>query len=590
MEPSTPEPTAFERVLHAIRLLPRWQKIAFFLFAAIFLATSFSILKAWNDRYLVEVPDTGGSVVEGVIGRPRFINPVLAKSDVDRDMTQLVFSGLMRATPGGTLRPDLAREYAVSEDGLTYSFILRDGLYWHDGEPLTSADIVFTIEKVQDKTLEIRSPRRASWEGVTVKALDERTIEFTLKQPYAPFLENTTMGIIPKHVWESVPNTEFDVSFYNVEPIGSGPYRINNVVYEKDQGLPVAYELVAFKRYALGEPYLSKLTMRFYGNNAELVSAYSEGVVQQIHTVDPRLAEELERTGAIVSRTELPRVFAAFFNQSTNQALAMKEVRHALSAAIDRDRIVREVLFGFGKSVSGPLPYEISTSSLHALSSVSRDERLAAARNILSDAGWKENPETGALEKTNAKKKTVTALRLSLAVSDVDELKHAAELVAEDWRAIGAEVDLKIFESSTFTAEVLTPRAFDALFFGQVIGRIPDLYPYWHSSQRAAPGLNIAQYTSRPVDKLLEDLRKTREMGERTRILREFEQELAIDTPAAFVYSPYFLYVRDPSVRGARTGVITTESERFLDIPDWYVESDRIWGFLVQYFERTPLN
>lgn len=561
----------------------------FFFFAALFLVSSFAILKAWNDRYLVEVPDKGGAIVEGVIGRPRFINPVLAKSDVDRDMTQLIFSGLMRATPEGSLRPDLAREYTVSDDGLTYTFTLRDNLFWHDGEPLTSADVVFTIEKVQDKTLEIKSPKRASWEGVIVKAPNERTVEFSLKQPYAPFLENTTIGIIPKHIWGNVPNAEFDVSFHNVEPIGSGPYRIENVVYEKDQGLPIAYELRAFKHYALGEPYLSKLTMRFYGNNAELVSAYKKGTIQQIHTIDPRLAEELEHSGAIVSRTELPRVFAAFFNQSTNPALAAKEVRQALSAAIDRDRIVRDVLYGFGKSVSGPMPYEVSTSSLRALSSAPRDERLTTAKAMLIDAGWKENAETGILEKTDPKKKTVIPLQFSLAVSDIDELKRAAELITEDWRAIGADVNVKVYESSTFTTEVLTPRAFDVLFFGQVIGRIPDLYPYWHSSQRAAPGLNIAQYTSRPVDKLLEDLRKTRDQEERMRILRNIEQEIATDAPAAFVYSSYFLYVRDPRVRGVRTGVITTESERFLDISDWHIESDHIWGFLVPYFDRKPL-
>jgi peptide/nickel transport system substrate-binding protein len=587
VEPTTPSPTTFERALYAVERLPRWQKILFFISTFVFIATSFSLLREINSRYLVEVPDTGGTITEGVIGRPRFINPVLAKSDVDRDMTQLIFSGLMRATPDGTLKPDLAREYTVSEDGLTYTFTLRDGLFWHDGQPLTSADVVFTIEKVQDKTLEIKSPRRASWEGVTVQAVDPRTVTFTLKQPYAPFLENTTMGIIPKHIWESVPNAEFDVSFYNVEPIGSGPYRINKVVYEDSKGLPVAYRLTAFKRYALGEPYLTNLTIRFYGNNSELIAAYTNGNIRQFHTVDPKLAEELERSGAVVSRTKLPRVFAAFFNQSANPALAMKEVRRALAIAIDRERIVRDVLSGFGEPVIGPLPFELSTSTLGALTPLSREERLTAAKKMLENAGWKQNEETGMLTKTDAKKKTID-LRFSIAVSDVDELKRAAEMIAEDWRAIGASVDVKVYESSTFTAEVLTPRAFDVLFFGQVIGRIPDLYPYWHSSQRAAPGLNIAQYTSRPVDVLLESLRKTHDETERTRILRQIVEEINADVPAAFVYSPYFLYVRDPSVRGIHTGIITTESERFLDIPDWYIESDHLWRFLVKYVERTP--
>jgi peptide/nickel transport system substrate-binding protein len=588
VEPTPTNVTLSQRLLSALSQLPRRWKHAFFLIAIVFVASTFVILNELNRRFLVEVPDNGGALVEGIIGRPRFINPVLAKSDADRDMTQLVFSGLLRPTPEGALKPDLAESFTVSEDGLVYVFTLRNGLLWHDGEPLTSADVVFTIEKVQDKTLEIKSPRRASWDGVTVKALDERNIEFTLKQPYAPFLENATMGIIPKHIWEIVPNAEFDVSFYNIEPIGSGPYRVKNVLHEDSRGLPVAYELTSFRKYALGEPYITDLTIRFYGNNDELVAAFSDGKIGQIHTVDPSLAQDLEQSGAIVTRTELPRIFAMFFNQSANPALAMKEVRHALSVAVDRDRIVREVLSGYGKTVNGPLPYEVSTTSLRAVVPLSQETRISDALKILTDAGWKADEESGILKKTDTKTKKVTQLSFSVAVSDVEELKQAAMRMKEEWERLGAAVELKVYEPSTFTAEVLTPRAFDALFFGQVIGRIPDLYPYWHSSQRSAPGLNLAQYASRPVDKLLEDLRKTGDAEKRMKIMRDFDAEIARDIPAIFVYSPYFLYVRDKNVRGGRTGTITMESERFLDVTDWYIESDHIWKFLIEHFKRKP--
>lgn len=570
--------------------LPRLPKAAFFASVVVFVVTSFALAKAANDRFLTEVPAKGGALSEGVIGRPRFINPVLAKSDVDRDMTQLIYSGLMRATPEGILIPDLAESYSESSDGRTYTFVLKEDLYWHDGVRVSAADVVFTIEKIQDKTLEIKSPRRASWEGVAVKALDDRTIEFTLKQPYPPFLENTTIGILPKHIWENIPNAEFDASFYNIEPIGTGPYRVEQVEYEGSKGLPTAYKLVSFKKFALGEPYLTHLTVRFYGNNTELVEAFRQGVVTQIHTVDPVLAETLELGGAVVSRTELPRIFAAFFNPTANPALAMKEVRAALSIATDRNRIVKEVLRGYGKSVTGPLPFEVSTTSLEAVNPESRDAKIAAARKLLADAGWTMNERGDMLVKIDKKKKTETPLKFSIAVSDVDELKRAAMLLQEDWETLGAHVEVRIFEPSTFTTEVITPRAFDVLFFGQVIGRIPDLYPYWnywHSSQRSAPGLNIAQYASRPVDKLLEELRKTRDQRERTRILRSIDEEIRKDVPAVFVYSPYFLYVRDPRVQGAKTGIITTESERFLDIMNWYVESDRIWQFLIPYTSQS---
>ena len=284
-EPKKDTSSRAHSLVHTLLLLPLRTR-RFFLIATIaFIVSSFILLARINDRFLVEVPRHGGELIEGIIGRPRFINPVIAKSDADRDMTALVYSGLLRATENGNLSPDLASRYEISEDGLTYTFTLREGLLWHDGEAITSADIAFTIDKVRDQSLAIRSPRRASWEGVTVETPDPLTIIFRIKQPYAPFLESATMGILPKHIWQNVPNDEFDVTYYNLKPIGSGPYRVNNVVQDNDNGLPKYYDLVAFKRYATGEPYITNLRIMFFGNNKELTQAFGDKAVDQMHSV-----------------------------------------------------------------------------------------------------------------------------------------------------------------------------------------------------------------------------------------------------------------------------------------------------------------
>lgn len=561
-------------------------KAVFALTFFVFVITSFAILGDFSERFLVEVPRRGGELTEGIIGRPRFINPVIAKSDADRDMVELIYSGLLRATPRGELVPDLAERYEISENGLTYTFILRDELFWHDGEPVTSRDVAFTIEKVRDPGLAIKSPRRASWEGVEVATPDWKTIVFTIKQPYAGFLENATMEIIPKHVWEKVPNEEFDVTYHNIEPIGSGPFRIERIKRDAEKGLPSWYDLVAFKHYALGEPYITRLRMQFFGNYKELAGAYANGTIDQMHTIEPSLARELEQKGAQIGRAPLPRVFAAYFNQNQQPIFADQIVRKALGESVDKERIVNEVLYGYGRRIETPLPF---LETEYRFVPLTQEERMNKAKATLENAGWAQNA-AGIYEKTDKKKKQVTLLEFSLAIPDVGELRRAAEIMKEDWAKLGALVTLKIYEPSTFAIEVLSPRKYDMLFYGQIIGRTPDPFVYWHSSQRNAPGLNVALYANKTVDAILENVRRERDEVERSLLFGKFNEELGKDTPAIFLYSPDFLYATSPRVHGMETGLITTESERFLDVQKWYVESEHVWKWFIEEQDQHISN
>ena len=555
-----------------------------FLTAIIFIFSSLALLVRYNDRFLVEVPRHGGTLSEGIIGRPRFINPVIAKSDADRDLTELIYSGLLRATPEGDLVPDLTEKYDVSEDGLTYTFTLRPELFWHDGEPITSADIAFTIGKVRDQGLAIKSPKRANWEGVTVETPDPLTVIFSLKQPYAPFLESTTMGIIPKHIWQNVPNEEFDVTYYNIKPIGSGPYRVQSVVQDNDKGLPKYYDLVAFKSYAKGEPYITNLRMVFFGNNKELTAAYENHTIDQMHAVEPSLAVSIEAAGAHIDRAPLPRIFALYFNQNQQPIFTDISVRKALRAAIDKEKIVADVLFGYGRTIDGPLPF-LQGETIDEGTATTSTNYVEDAQKILESGGWVPNA-LGVYEKTNKTKKTITTLEFSIAIPDVPELVQAGELVKSDWEKMGARVTLRVFEPSSFATEILSPRKYDVLLYGQIIGRTPDPFAYWHSSQRNAPGLNVALYANKKADSLLESVRKESDEVERTTLLSQFVTEIENDAPAVFIYSPDFLYATSNKVRGIHTGLITTESERFLGIENWYIESERVWKWFSDRMAR----
>ena len=581
--PRATEMRLTDRVLLGVaRLHPRARQI-FLIALILFIFSTIALILTASSRFYVSVPVKGGVLTEGIIERPRFINPVLAKSNADRNLTALVYSGLVRMSPAGELVPDLAKSWTLSDDGLIYTFTLKDNIHWQDGEPITGADIVYTIEKIKDPGLAIKSPRRASWTDVAVLAPDPSTVVFTLKQPYAPFLENATVGILPKHIWERITDDEFDVSYYNIDPIGSGPYRVSKIVQDTEKGLPLSYELSAFPGFALGEPYISTLFIRFFGNNKDLLDAYHKGEITQFPTVDPEIAKGLEASGARVTRVHLPLIDAAFFNQNQQPLFADKAVRQALALAVNKDRIVNDVLLGYGHPVDGP----ISGLLTHSGTTTETRGDLAGAQKILDNAGWKRASSTNLYTKTDKKKKTTTPLTFSITVPDVPELKHTAELLKEDWALLGADVEVKVFEIGTFGSEVLAQRKYDILLYG-IIGRSSDPYPYWHSSQRNAPGANIAMYTNRIADDLLEKIRKTSNTDARNTLLEKFESTVLDDMPAVFIYSPDFLYATSPDVHGMTTETVSVESERFLGIADWYINSEQVWKFLVPYTTRTP--
>ncbi|MCK5060150.1 MAG: hypothetical protein KAR00_03360 [Candidatus Pacebacteria bacterium] len=559
----------FERLNKIFDAFSVTEKLIFTaLFAICFLA-SLSLAAQVNNAFLVEIPSHGGTLEEGIIGIPRFINPLLEISDTDRDLTALVYSGLLKASPDGKLINDLSEQYTISPDERVYTFKIRDNVYFHDGAPVTAKDVQFTIEKAQDPFL--KSAKRANWDGVEVQILGEKEVSFILRQPYAPFLENATIGILPKHIWKNATVDQFAFSSFNTEPIGSGPYRVTSV-RQNSSGLPVRYHLTASSRYALGEPYIENLIIEFYPNEEALVDAYQKGHIEAINGISPATAETLKEKGVSIAHSPLPRIFGVFFNQNQQTLFAEKAVRSALDTALSKEQIVNEVLFGYGTPITGPIPPTIfPETSLYIESASSTEEAI----EILEKAGWERN-DNGIMEKKGK------GLQFSVSTSNVPELKATANIIKKEWEKIGAVVEVKIFESGDLNQNVIRPRKYDALLFGEIVGRDLDLFPFWHSSQRNDPGLNIALYTNITTDKLLDSARVTLDPKERLQKYIDFEAEIEFDIPAIFIYAPEFIYVPSSRVKNINLGKITVPHERFLDIHNWYIETEKVWEFFVR--------
>lgn len=545
------------------------ERMVFWLATIIFVASSLYLLWQLNQNFLVEVPERGGKITEGIIGTPRFINPALVSSDADRDLTTLVYSGLLRATPDGELVNNLSKEYSVSEDGLVYTFILRDDIFFHDGERITSEDVKFTINAIKDPA--VKSPRRIAWDGVTVETNGESEVRFILKQAYAPFLQNATIGILPKHIWEGITPDEFSFSQLNIDPVGSGPYYVDSIK-RNDLGLPISYVLKSWKYYPLGKPFVDQITIKFYSNEQNAIEAYEQSDIQSLSGVSPKEVERVHLDDSQIEKATLPRVFGVFFNQNQASVFINKEVRQALNIAVDRDQIVKDVLSGFAVAATGPVPdVESGTSAI----SNSTSTRAEQAISILTKAGWTINDTTGKMEK---KTKTETIpLKFSLSTGGTQELIKAAQEIAAQWTLIGADVDVKIFETGDLNQNIIRPRKYDALFFGEVIGRDLDLYPFWHSSQRNDPGLNIALYTNAKVDSIVEALRQDTNPETRRQKIQEFTNILSEDVPGVFVYSPEFIYIVPDNIHNLKIGKLNNSSERFLNVHEWYIDTNQVW-------------
>lgn len=557
------------------------EKAIFYSLSFVLILSSLYLLFQTNKNYLVSVPAKGGSLVEGIIGFPRFVNPLLAVYDTDKDLVSLIYSGLMKSTPEGSLIPDLAESYKISEDGLEYTFILKDDLYFHDGNKLTTDDIEFTVKKSQEP--EIKSPKRPSLYEVKVEKISEKEIKFKLSKPYAPFLETMTLGILPKHIWNNFNSNQFTMSQYNVEPIGSGPYMIKKMDIVKKNMLmtPVYYELSPFKKYALGEPLIKEITIRFYSNEKDLIEAFSSGYIESMSGISKEKITSINEQTNEIKTSLLPRVFAIFLNQNQSPVLANKEVREAINMVIDREKIIREVLGGYGEVLFGPIPP--SLIGLDKEIQYNNEDRYEKAKEILTKGGWSyEETDRVWIKKT---KKDSQVLTFSMSTANSEELVKVAELIRQDLEKIGIISDIKSYDSGDLQQNIIRPRKYDTLLFGEVIGRDLDLYAYWHSSQRNDPGYNVAMYTNSKADKLLEEARRISDTNERNKKYQDFYNEVKTDIPAIFLYSPQFIYVVPQKVKGITINTTTIPAERFLEIHKWYIETNNLWKiFLTNIF------
>ncbi|MDD4995231.1 MAG: ABC transporter substrate-binding protein [Patescibacteria group bacterium] len=571
----------FRQLRYAGMVMTRGEKIAVAIAALIATGAIITVAVAFYCAHIAYVPKTGGEYIEGLVGSPQFINPIYAPSnDVDLDITRLVYSGLVRITPDGGIEPELAESYETSEDGKTYTFRLRGDARWHDGAQVTADDVIFTFESIKNPYL--ASPLSVSFRRVSVEKVDDLTVKFMLDEPFAPFLVTLAVGILPRHLWEDVPTSSFQLAEYNKKPIGSGPYKFKSFTKDK-KGLIHSFNLERNDNYYGKLPYIDKIIFKLYPTFEEGVNALNNKNIQGLSYLPSDSRDKIRGRGDLAYyHPSVPQYTALFFNQKKRTELKDINFRQALALATDKGKIVSEVLKSDAKVIDAPiiegyLGYnpDIKKYSLN----------IDEANKLLDKTGWKFLSEGDTYRAVMTKQNNESGeeievrqdLTLTITTIDTAENTAVAEAIRGQWERIGIKVEIDARDRTDLERDIIKNQDYEILLFGEILGLDPDPYAFWHSSQISA-GLNLALFANRDADKLLEEARGTTDVEARKEKYIKFQNILAETLPAIFLYSPNYNYPVTDKVRGINIQRMASPADRFSGIRDWYIKTKRAWN------------
>lgn len=637
------------------------EKSLFLFFCLLVLGSLFYLGHSFYITHTEVKPAHGGTYKEGIVGQPRFINPIYAPlNDPDRDLVGLIFSGLMQYDQKGNVVLGLAKDYSVKQQGKVYQFTLRKNAYWHDGQPVTAEDVVFTIDTIKNPDYD--SPHRGNWLNVEVEELTPHKLKFVLGAPDISFLETLAKTkIVPKHIWKDTPSKSFSLAISSTQfLIGSGPYKFESLDIHQHQQIKVL-KLKANPDYYISEkPYLSQVHFLFFNKTEELVNAYLKGQIDSFPLDNFEYLSELQ--GQPRKKIDAPRYFSIFFNPQQSDILTQKGVREALSYGTNRQQIVQQVLHQQGQPIYSPVlpqfynfpppenpraynlqkanqildnlgykkiegkPYRrktiqpVSSEFTMDLEQGDQNQEVKALQQCLSNnfpnlypsqqvtgyfgrkteqgvikfqekfyedilEPWGFTQGTGLVSETTRKKlnevcaeKTQTHyLEITLTTVDNEQLIDVANLIKKQWKKLGVKLKIDVKPTAVLENKVINPRNYETLLFGEILNMHPDLYPFWHSSKKDRPGLNLALYQNDQADSLLEETHQTSDYQTIKQNYTELQDIILEDVPAVFLYRPFCLHFTSDKIHGDEIQKIADPARRFCNIENWYIYTNRVW-------------
>lgn len=540
------------------------EKLASSLFLMLFLITGWSQLTgSWSGRSLVTTVKGGHNYNEGMVGEITRLNPVYTDlNEIDRDITSLIFEGLAKYDPKQKKVVENIATHTLDETKTIYTFVLKDGLTWHDGKPVTADDIYFTYHDVIQHP-EFENPiLKSGFSGVTIEKVDEKTVTMTLNEPNAFFFTQLTIGLIPKHILGGVAVTELDTNEYNQNPIGNGPYRVKEA-YSRGEDGSSKISLSYYKNYwKKSNPDITDINFSTFPTYEALKRAH--GQLHGIARVQKYRLEDLNENRLKEHQYLLPQYTALFFN-TDKEELLKRGVRLGLQKAIDKQKIIEAI--GYEKAIDTPL---LELDQDEWITQPNSEEGAGS----LFEEGWKLDKKSGKrVNEDGDKFLSFRLVRRSYPNNEKQEeaTRITAEMIKESLGKIGVTISIESYENEPFQKRV-EERDYDLLLFGQSLGYNLDTYSFWHSSQ-VKTGLNLSNYANAKADFNIQAIRSTfgGDEAKREEYLKNLGEIIKNDIPAVFLYTPTYYFLVDERIQNIYTSDLLFPHDRFATILEWKV-------------------
>ncbi len=515
-------------------------------------------------------PAPGGIYTEALIGSIGRLNPALDwNNSVDRDIDRLIFSGLIKFDGDGLPQPDLADSWGESADGMTYNFSIRSNAKWHDGKPVTSDDVIFTIDTIKGAGSLFPQDIKDLWSQIEVRKLNEQTLQFILPEPFAPFLDYATFGILPKHLLENIPADQLAAAEFNLKPIGTGPYKFDSLIVNNGQITGIT--LKVNEEYYLSRAFIEQIVFRFYPTSASALDAYNSGEVLGVsHITDDVLQAALTEPTLSIYTSRLPQLSLVFLNNNNTAVpfLQNANVRRALLLATNRNVIASKILKGQAIVADGPI-LPGSWAYYTDIEHLDYDPDAAAA--LLKQEGY-VIPAGGG----DVRAKDGQFLTFTLTHPDDELHTQIAQALQANWALVGVKVDLQAVSYDSLVKDFLTTRNYQAALADLNTARTPDPDPYlfWHQAE-ATGGQNYSQWDNRTASEYLETARITADFSDRARLYRNFQVVFTKEMPSLPLYYPVYTYAVDAQVQGVQVAPLYDTSDRLSSINTWYLVTRR---------------
>jgi len=537
-------------------------------------------------------PAAARPYVEGSLGAPRSVTPLTAATQADRDLVALLFSGLVRNGPAGTIVPDLAERWSVDKTGTTWTVDLREDARWHDGQPVTSDDVLYTIHALQDPSY--TGPSSTSWSEVTVTASGPRRVVFTLQTPLGGFLQALTQPLAPAHLLADIPIDALADDPFGQQPVGSGPFALVELT-EDSASLVPATDLAGIEvepgaepsssastdslatpaatlRPSRPRPYLAGIEFRYYRDPDALARDFRDGALDGASGISRKLAAELGADpGTRLLRYPGATLTAVLLNlRPGHPEFASPAVRTAFLEAIDRGRLIEEAYAMSAASATGPIPPSSPLFDPKADPIVKYDRKGASA--ALRKIGWTHKDDGWYLPLA----KSPLTLEVVSPTQDTNAgLFAAAAAVVRDWTSLGFAVKHVALPPGEFVTDRLATGTFQVAVVDMTVGLDPDLYPLLASSQTLTGGSNVMGVQDPALDALLVKARAPGTDAARKAAYSDLQKQLAAGRyllPLAFADEVVVVHdtLEGPVLRQA-----SDPSDRFWDVLTWRLAVDR---------------